>query len=183
MASKYKTAISKVLAIVTAVIIIVAAVIGMVTYYSWYQNRGETSNTVVASWSVVVNGTSVKNMTESDFETLAAGNPQSYVSNGATWAGTPLHRVIQIWALDNGVINSSEVANGYLVKVIGSDGSSAEFNVSQIYMNTNIILANTENGLKINSGQPYYPLYLTGSDLTSDEQVKGVAQIQILPLQ
>jgi hypothetical protein len=78
-------------------------------------------------------------------------------------------------------ISSSALTAGYVVKVIGSDGFVATFNGSRTNNNQNIIVANNANGTALTGN--YYPLTLAGSELVNKEKVKGIAQIQILPIQ
>jgi hypothetical protein len=63
---------------------------------------------------------------------------------------------------------------------MGSAGYTIALNGSRVNMNTNIIVAIQANGTAL-SGL-YWPLTLTGSNLTMTESVKGIAQIQITPL-
>jgi len=119
-------------------------------------------------------------MTQAQFETLVSQDTQTYTDSSTTWEGTPLYKIVD-WATSNGVISGSDLSSGYVVKVIGSDDYTKAFNDSRIDANTNIILANKGNDTELSS--PYYPITLTGSDLSGKEKVKGIAQIQILPLQ
>jgi len=130
-------------------------------------------------YSMVINGTTAATMSQSTFETQVTGSSVTYTDSTTTWTGTPLHRMV-MWAENNGVIDSSLLTNGYVVKVIGSDGYTITLNDSRVNMNTNIMIANKANGTALTSN--YWPLTLTGSDLTKKESVKGIAQIQIMPL-
>jgi DMSO/TMAO reductase YedYZ molybdopterin-dependent catalytic subunit len=137
----------------------------------------------VADYNLILNGTSVKNMTRLDFEAQVASGPScSFTdSNGGIYTGTPLHRIV-IWAENNGAANSTLNSDGYVVKVIASDGSTITFNDSRISMNTNIFLANKYNGTALNTTTGW-PIRLTGTDLNQGSQrLKGVVQIQIIPI-
>jgi hypothetical protein len=131
-------------------------------------------------WSVTINGTTAVTMAKATFETLASQDSQTYTDSSTTWVGTPLYRVVT-WATSNGVISSSALNSGYVVKVIASDGYTRAFNDSRVGTNANILVANKANGTALAS--PYSPLTLTGSDLSGKDKVKGISQIQILPLQ
>jgi hypothetical protein len=120
-------------------------------------------------------------MSRTEFESQVSSVSVSYTdSSGTTWTGTPLHRIV-IWGTNNGAIGSSALADGYVVKVIASDGFVATFNDSRIDMNTQIFVANKANGTALTGSS--WPLSLSGSSLTSGkERLKSIAQIQIMPL-
>jgi len=136
----------------------------------------------VAEYNLILNGTTAKNMTRTDFEAQVASVQASFAdSNGGVYTGTPLHRIV-VWAENNGAANSTLDTDGYVVKVIASDGSTITFNDSRISMNTNIFLANKYNGSALNSTTGW-PIRLTGNDLTQGSQrLKAVVQIQIIPI-
>jgi DMSO/TMAO reductase YedYZ molybdopterin-dependent catalytic subunit len=136
----------------------------------------------VAEYNLILNGTAVRNMTRTDFEAQVASVTSSFTdSNGGVYTGTPLHRII-VWAENNGAANSTVDADGYVVKVIASDGSTLTLNDSRINMNTNIFLANKYNGAALNTTTGW-PLRLTGTDLNlGSQRLKSVVQIQILPI-
>ena len=134
----------------------------------------------VADYNIIINGTAAVNMTRTAFESQVASVSVSYTdSTGTVWTGTPLHRIVT-WATSNGAMGSTAIADGYVVKVIASDGYVATFNDSRIDMNTHIFIANQANGTALTGTSS--PLTLTGSDLTGKEKVKGIAQIQIMPM-
>ena len=131
------------------------------------------------SWNLIINGTTAVTMTKAQFEDQVSGNTQTYVDSSTTWVGTPLHRLV-VWAQNNGAISSSALTSGYVVKVIGTDGYTKAFNDTRIDMNTNVLVANQANGTVLSG--TYYPVTLTGSELSGKEKVKGIAQIQIIPI-
>jgi hypothetical protein len=137
--------------------------------------------TPVQDYSMVISGTTAVNMTRAAFESQVSSVSVSYTdSSGTTYSGTPLHRIV-MWATSNGVINDSALTDGYVVKVIASDGFTAAFDDSRIDGNTHIFVANQANGTALTSSS--WPLCLQGSNLTSGkERVKGIAQIQIMPM-
>jgi hypothetical protein len=136
--------------------------------------------TPVVDYSVVINDTSAVNMTRTAFESQVSSVRVSYTdSTGTVWTGTPLHRIV-MWGANNGAISIDALTNGYVVKVIASDGYVATFNDSRIDGNTHIFVANQGNGTALIGNS--WPLTLTGSDLTGKEKVKGIAQIQIMPM-
>jgi hypothetical protein len=121
-------------------------------------------------------------MTNLAFEALATTQGVTYAQNdtnsNTTWTGIPLYKLINYYA-DNGYISYGVLSLGYNVTVIAaSDGVSQTFNSTRIADNQNIILANTGNGTTF-TDLKYYPLTLSGSNLTKEECVKLVSQIQI----
>ncbi|MFB3889360.1 MAG: hypothetical protein ACE14S_07705 [Candidatus Bathyarchaeia archaeon] len=132
-------------------------------------------------YSIVINGTAAVTMSRSAFEAQVSSVTVSYTdSSGTTWTGTPLHRIV-MWGTSNGAISSSALTDGYVVKVIASDGFSAAFNDTRIDGNTRIFVANQANGTALIGSS--WPLSLSGGDITSGkERLKGIAQIQIIPI-
>ena len=120
-------------------------------------------------------------MTTTTFETIASQNPTTYTDTSTTWSGTALYQLV-VWAQNNGVISCSALTSGYVVKVIGLDGYVATFNDSRVSNNQKIMVANTGNAVAL-TGVNIAPLTLIGSDLANNEKVKGITQIQILPIQ
>jgi hypothetical protein len=138
--------------------------------------------TSVAEYNLILNGSSQVNMTRTDFEAQVTQVTASFTdSNGGVYTGTPLHRIV-MWAANNGAISSSALTDGYVVKVIASDGATLVLNDSRIDMNTGIFIANKYNDAALNSTTGW-PLRLSGTDLSSGSQrLKAVVQVQILPM-
>jgi hypothetical protein len=136
-------------------------------------------NTTPSSWSITINGTAAVAMSQNDFTNQVSQNTTTYNDSVTTWSGTPLQQLVT-WAGNNGAISNSALTAGYVVKVIGSDGYATAFNDSRISI-SDIMVANTANGSALTGS--YAPLTLTGSGLANRENVKEIAQIQILPIQ
>jgi DMSO/TMAO reductase YedYZ molybdopterin-dependent catalytic subunit len=132
---------------------------------------------VSTNWSIVINGTSAITYSQGDFANAVMMNPASYNDGTTTWSGTPLSQLVTC-AENKGAIGSSVLTNGYTVKVIGADGSTASFSESQLKSN-NIIVANEANGKALPSNLA--PLALEGQGLTSSEKIGQIQEIQILP--
>ncbi|XES76660.1 MAG: hypothetical protein ACBZ72_10820 [Candidatus Bathyarchaeia archaeon] len=133
------------------------------------------------TYDLTVNGTSAVTMAQTEFEAQVATDEVTWTdNNGGVYTGTPLYQIVT-WGVDNGAISSDAIADGYVVKVIASDGTTLALNDSQIDMNTNIFLANEYNGEALASDTG--PLRLTGADLSGGKQrLKCVTQIQIMPM-
>ena len=121
------------------------------------------------------------NMSNIAFEELATQYPATWAQNdtntNTTWAGISLHQLITYYA-DSGNLNPTILSLGYNVTIVGSDGYSCVFNSTRIETNPNqIIVANQANNTELTD--QYYPLTLTGSNLTRSEGVKSISQIQI----
>ncbi len=118
-------------------------------------------------------------MTDTVFEQEASQYAATWddANSNTTWNGTPLYQLINYYA-DSGNIDEGVLSLGYNVSVIGSDGYTIVLNSTRVQANGNIIIANKANGTTL-SGK-YYPLTLTGSNITKKESVKGIAQIQII---
>jgi len=138
-----------------------------------------TPNPTPTPWTLVIKGTNEVIMAQTTFESLVTQNPATFTET-TTWRGTALYQIV-VWAQNNGVIDSSELESGYVLKVIGTDGQSATFNNSRINSNQNIIVANTANNLALTGTD--FPVRLTGSELVGYEKIKAIEQIEILPIQ
>ncbi|MCW4006414.1 MAG: hypothetical protein NWF04_07460 [Candidatus Bathyarchaeota archaeon] len=130
-------------------------------------------------YTLVVSGTTAVDMLRATFEAQVSLGSATYTNaDGSVLAGAPLYAIVD-WAQTSGVVESSTLDDGYVVKVIASDGYAKAFNDTFVEGNTNILVANTADGAPLTGD--YWPLTLTGSDLSRKENIKGVAQIQILP--
>ncbi len=120
------------------------------------------------------------NMTNLVFETEATAHAATWAQNdtnsNSTWAGIALYQLVNHYA-DSGSISYGVLSLGYNVTVVGSDGYPIVLNSTRVQSNDNIIVANEANGTAL-SGK-YYPLTLTGSNLTKREGVKNIVQIHI----
>jgi hypothetical protein len=134
----------------------------------------------VDAWGVIVSGTTDVNMTQSVFEAQASAVSASWTDDDSdVWTGTPLYNIVD-WGTANGVISSDALADGYVVKVIAGDGYAVALDSASIEGNAGIFVADKINGEALSGSS--YPLKLTGPDLSKKQSVKGVAQIQIMPL-
>ncbi len=138
--------------------------------------------TPTPGYSLTITGTSTITMSQAAFEEQVTQVTATFTdSNGGVYTGTPLHR-IAMWGQNNGAISASALTDGYVVKVIASDGTFATFNDTRITSNTGIFIANKLNGSNLASD--IGPLRLTGSALGGGkERLKCITEIQIIPLQ
>ncbi|MCW4011035.1 MAG: hypothetical protein NWF05_10530 [Candidatus Bathyarchaeota archaeon] len=97
--------------------------------------------------------------------------------NGNVWAGTALWRWVS-WYNYNGGISNDTLDQGYSVKIISGDGYSATLEDTSVWLNDNIIVAGTLNGAVLS--EPYWPLTIVGSDVTGQQKVKNIVEIQIV---
>ena len=143
----------------------------------------------VADWTLILIGPYSDNMTRAAFE---SGLDCTQLNHGANWtdrndnvwSGMPLWYLIG-WIDDKGDVNRMEfndtlVNQGYTVKVVTGQGYSVSFNSSTIARNNNIILANRLNGAPLPEVGQYWPLRLVGFDLTSDQMLSNVVEIQMI---
>jgi hypothetical protein len=137
----------------------------------------------VADWTLVLVGPYSDNMTRGSFESGLNCHEANWTdSNNNVWSGMPLWYLIG-WIDDKGDINRMEfndtlAEQGYTVEVITGRGYLESFNSSTIAGNDNIILADRLNGAPL--PEPYWPLRLVGSGLTSDEMLSNVVEIQMI---
>lgn len=146
------------------------------------QSQEQTPVTSTADWTLIVNGTSAVSMSRTAFESQVSQVGASWTdSTGNNWTGTPLHRIVATWGTSNGAINSDNLTSGYVVKIIGKDGTTVTMNDSRMDMNSNIFVAHLKNSAVLSGND--WPLTLAGSGIAQNEMVRGIAQVQIMPLQ
>jgi len=143
----------------------------------------------VSEWSLMLRGALVENMTRATFDSgvneFCHGLNWTDSSDN-TWTGMPLW--LLVGRVDDGNVhettssvrafNDTLALQGYTVKVTNSQGYSREFNSSRVMRSGNIILASGLNGAPL--PEPYWPLRLVGSALSSDEMLINIVEIQII---
>ena len=145
-------------------------------WVKWVTTMAITSN--VQDWSVSVVGTTTLVMARQAFAAEVNHVGINYTdSSGNVWTGTTLSDWVS-WCNINGGISNASLAAGYSVTVYGSGGSSATFTGSKVANNTNIIVAVELNNALLSP--PYWPLTLVGSDVSQQNQVEGITEIQIV---
>ena len=143
----------------------------------------------IAEWTLVLRGALVENMTRATFE--SGVNEQCHGlnwtdSNNNVWTGMPLW--LLVGRVDDGDVhetnssvrafNDTLALQGYTVRVLNGQGYSREFNSTTVMRNANIIVANRLNGAPLPN--PYWPLRLVGSALSSNEMLSNAVEIQII---
>ena len=143
----------------------------------------------IEEWTLILKGALVENMTRATFE--SGVNEQCHGvnwtdGNNNVWTGIPMW--LLVGRVDDG--NAHETSNvvrafndtlalqGYKVKVTTGAGYSCEFDSFRVMRNSNIIVANRLNGAPLPN--PYWPMRLVGSGLSSDEMLLNIAEIQIV---
>ena len=129
-------------------------------------------------WSVSVEATSTLTMDRQAFTADINHFGVNYTdSSGNIWTGTALWRWVS-WSNYNGGVTNETLDNGYKVKIISGDGSSSTFDDSEVKMNDDIIVAARLNGIVLTA--PYWPLTMTGPDVTSSKAVQNIVKMQII---
>ena len=83
----------------------------------------ESTTPVAEGWSIIVNGATSANMTQSAFEAQVSQVSASWTdSDNAEWTGTPLCRVVD-WAKTNGIVGSDSLTAGFVIKVMAGEFS------------------------------------------------------------
>ena len=134
---------------------------------------------VPADWNLTLNGELTDVINRTSFEEGAACHNASWTDGSSrTWTGIPLWRLVG-WVddTDQHDFNDTLADAGYEITVIAGDGYSKTFDSSFVKRNDDIILANELDGAPIPEDSTSYPLRLTGSALTSGQNVKGVVEI------
>jgi hypothetical protein len=141
----------------------------------------------VADWTLVLVGPNPDNMTRSSFESGLNCKDWNHVANWTdshnnVWSGMPLWYLIA-WIDDEGDINRMDFNDtlcnqGYTIKIISGNNEYREFDSRRVRDNANIIVANRLNGAPL--PEPYWPLKLVGSELSEDETLCNIVEIQII---
>jgi hypothetical protein len=143
----------------------------------------------IEEWTLLLKGALVENMTRATFESGVNEHCHGINwtdNNSNVWTGIPLW--LLVGRVDDGnphetnssvrAFNDTLALQGYTVKAINGQGYSREFNSTEIMRNSKIILANRFNGAPL--PEPYWPLRLVGSELSSNEMLINVVEIQII---
>jgi hypothetical protein len=140
-------------------------------------------HSAVADWTLVLTGPYSDNMTRASFESGLNCHEANWTdSHYSVWSGMPLWYLIG-WVDDKGDINRMEfndtlAKQGYTVEVISGNGAYVKFNSLRVMRNSNIIVANRLNGAPL--PEPYWPLRLVGSELSTEEMLCNIVEIQII---
>ncbi len=136
-----------------------------------------------ANWNLTLNGTSIETMNRRTFEEGAdCHNAMWTDTDGQNWTGIPLWlligRVDDSVAHGSGAFNRTLSEEGYVIRLIATDGFIMEFNSTFVGLNDNIILTNEMNGMPL--PEKYWPLRLVGTALTKSQMIRNVVEIQII---
>ncbi len=139
------------------------------------------------SWTLTLNGTSIKEITSIEFTSIKEDGHKAY--QNITDDGTELNYTgIPLWYLVAAVdddesgdwtLNDTLVNQGYRVNVIASDGYNQSFEISQVAHNNSIVMASLLEGEPLNEDAP---LRVVGESLSSSMMVSMVVEIQLIGL-
>jgi hypothetical protein len=143
-------------------------------------------------WPLQLVGATTVNITQAEFEAMAAANPASYTDADGTWSGVALWRLIALVDDGNQATFNDALASVYSIKLTAADAYSKTIappyaGVFEFARSENIIVANQLNGaalpMQSGSGKMWYPLRVTGSGCTaSSQKVGGLINIELLNL-
>ena len=127
--------------------------------------------------AVDVTGIEPLTMDRQSFTSILYNSPLDWTdSSGNVWTGTALWRWA-LWTNYHGGVSNASLDAGYTLKVISGNGNSAVFDDSRVKMNDNIIVAAELNGAPLS--ESYWPFTLVGSDVSSQEPIRNIVQMQI----
>jgi hypothetical protein len=143
----------------------------------------------IEEWALLLQGALVENMTRATFESgvnCIEHGVNWTDSNNNLWTGIPLWLLVgrvddaDVHETNSTVraFNDTLALQGYTVKVLTGQGYFCEFNSTRVMRNPNIIVANRLNGAPL--PDPYWPLKLVGSGLSSSEMLGNIVEIQIV---
>ena len=155
--------------------------------------------TFTQEWPLQLVGASTVNVTQAQFEAMAAAHPASYTDNvGNVWDGVAMWRLAALVDdIDPATFNSAAV-NVCTVKETACDNYTSNWGVgsgSILVLSTssdnNVMVANRYNGNPLplanpgNSGKPWYPLRAVGSGIGGvggGKTTGGLIKIELLNL-
>ena len=152
--------------------------------------------TFTQDWPLQLVGASTVNVTQAQFEAMAAAHPASYTDNvGNVWDGVAMWRLAALVDdIDPATFNSAAV-NVCTVKETACDNTTNSWSgsilVSSTSSDNNVMVANRYNGNPLplanpgNSGKPWYPLRAVGSGISGTgggKTLGGLVKIELLNL-
>jgi hypothetical protein len=147
-------------------------------FWTYWVTKIEITSSV-RDWNVLVDVTGIEPLTmdRQSFTSILYNSPLDWTdSSGNVWTGTALWRWA-LWTNYHGGVSNASLDAGYTLKVISGSGNSVIFDDSRVKMNDNIIVAAELNGAPLSD--PYWPLTLVGSGISSEETIKNIVQLQI----
>jgi hypothetical protein len=143
----------------------------------------------IAEWNLLLTGAMTENMSRGTFESGVnefCHGLNWTDSNNNVWTGIPLWLLVgrvddsNIHITNSSVraFNDTLAISGYTVKISTGKGYSLELNSTTMMRNAKIIVADRLNGSPL--PQPYWPLRLVGSALSSSDMLSNVVEIQIV---
>jgi len=144
-------------------------------------------------WPLQLVGATTVNITQAEFEALAAANPASYTDADGTWTGVALWRLIALVDDGDSATFNDALASVYSIQLTAADGYAKTIappyaGVFEFARSENIIVANQLNGAPIPMTNPagtkmWYPLRVTGSGCTaSSQKVGALVKVELLNL-
>jgi Oxidoreductase molybdopterin binding domain len=138
------------------------------------------------SWTLNDVGTITKDIPKSDFEAGTAPNCHGVTwtdAQGHVWSGEALWLLVSyVTPIDPnnsmGQLNTALWNKGFKVDVTSSNGTTVEYNSSDINNNNNIIVANQEDGTPLAGKQ--WPLALVGSGVDAQHQISAITGIKVI---
>jgi len=144
-------------------------------------NKQITATFTQQAWNLQLDGMSKVTLPQSEFETMAAAFPVSWVNGADTWSGVALWRLVgKVDDVDPATMNSDYAALNYNISLIAGDSYTKKYGSAAVLNNDNFIIANKLNGqpLAQTGSKPPYPLKLVGPGLTSGQMVSNIAILQ-----
>jgi len=144
----------------------------------------------IEEWTLLLKGALTENMSRATFESgmnCPDGHAVNWTdSNNNLWTGIPLWLLVgrvddsNVHETNSSVraFNDTLAKQGYTVKVVTGQGYSCEFDSLRVMRNSDIIVANRLNGAPL--PEPYWPLKLVGKELSDNEMLGNVIEIQII---
>ncbi|MDG6257400.1 MAG: PT domain-containing protein, partial [Methanomicrobiaceae archaeon] len=147
--------------------------------------------TAPGDWTLELAGAGNETVTRADFEEglVCVHSVEWTDEDGNVWGGVPLWLLVGMVdddpdsGPDHYNFNDDLAAVDYEIKVIAGDDYSATLSSAAIARNDGYIVANTINGeelpLLTESGKPFWPLQLKGSEVPGGQQVGNIVRIEL----
>lgn len=137
------------------------------------------------TWTLKLHGALMQPVDRASFQSCASPSCHGVSRtdpNAQNWVGVPLWLLVgQVDDGDNSMspsgFNDALADAGYLVDVVGADGTTVTLQSVSIKRNNNILVAYLVNGAEL--PEKYYPLRLVGSDLKENQMAGQITLIVV----
>ena len=135
-------------------------------------------------WEITLAGAFNRTVSQDEFDDWVGCHGKSYTdSTDQVWTGMPLWYLVgavdDVNTGSHWKFNETRAAEGYVVRVIAGDGTTAAFDIADIAKNDSFIVANKMNAAVLAEDGKNWPLKFVGPGLSGKQQVGGIVSIAL----